>query len=136
MFFKKRESEKKPEKKVEMIPLRASIVTACKKNTDGILSKLAHKRDEMLHLIAAEGKEEDITEGFEIMADYISSVPWEGIIDQTLKTACYTDINGQWTNRTDVDTAKLLINMQWKIVRVDLNEMMAKVVSLVEGDAA
>lgn len=135
MFFNKKKKEEE-KKFVEVIPLRASFLAACEKNTKGILAKLAHKRDEMLQMIAAEGKEEDITEGFEIMADYISSVPWKKIIDQTVKAACYTDINGQWTTRTDTETAKLLINMQWKIVRVDLNEMMAKVVSLVEGDTA
>lgn len=134
-FFKKKKEQPilpiQPEK-----PLNEVILTACESNTQAILSKLAHKRDEMLHLIAAEGKEEEIEERFEIMADYISRVPWSTIIDRTLKAARYTDVDNAWTDRVDVENAKLLVNMQWKIVRVDLNEMISKVMSLVEGEGA
>jgi hypothetical protein len=50
--------------------------------------------------------------------------------------ARFTDIDNHWTNRVDVENAKYLINMQWAIMRVDINKMIADVSTLVEGDPA
>lgn len=131
-FSKKKQPDKKvapPEKS-----LSEMLLEQCNTNTQGILTKLAHKRDEMLDLIVSKGKEDDIEEGFERLADYVSGVDWKAIIAQTLKAARYTDIDNNWTNRVDVETAKLLLNMQWKIIRVDMNEMIGKIISFVEGE--
>lgn len=123
--------EKKPEPSKEE-QLREHFVEQCNLNVQGILKKLALKREEMLNLIVAQGREEDIEEGFEILADFISGVDWNVIVTRTLKAARWTDVNNNWTNRIDVENTKFLLNMQWKIIRVDLNEMIAKVMALVE----
>jgi hypothetical protein len=131
MFFKKKKPEPKPEKS-----LAEQLTEQCDSNVKAILSKLAMKRDEMLHLVAAEGKEEEIEMHFEVMADYLTSMNWKNFVAQTLMAARFTDIDNHWTNRVDVENAKYMINMQWKIMRVDINKMIADVCALVEGDPA
>lgn len=133
MFFKKKKEEPKPE---PALSFAEQLINSCESNVQGILSKLAVRRDEMLQMIAAEGKEEEIELHFEAMADYITSMNWKIFVIQTLKAARFTDADNNFINRVDIDNAKWMINMQWKIVRVDMNKMIARVTSLVEGDTA
>ena len=134
-FFKKKKEEPKPAPKPEK-SLAEKLIESCETNVHGILTKLAARRDEMLHMLSAEGKEEEIELHFEVMANYITSMNWKVFVPQTLKAARFTDVDNNWTNRVDVENAKWMINMQWKIIRVDMNEMIARVTALVEGDTA
>ncbi len=136
-FFKKKKPEKKKSEIHGAVKFANDLLAQCESNTQKILTKLAHKRDEMLHLIAAEGKEEEIEERFERMADYLTSVDWKAIINQTMTAARNTDANDNWTTEIDTNMVKWLINMQWKIIRVDMNEMIMSAITIVErGEGA
>lgn len=139
MFFKKKKQpekkKKQPEKKSAETVLKHRYMEKCRLNTEGILAKLAEKREEFLKTEKVQGIENEVKAGFDDLANYITSINWDKIIDQTLATCRLQDIDGVFTYRVDEQTVKYLLNLQWQDAKDEMNKKINELIMLVAKGA-
>lgn len=111
--------------------IKKEFLEKCQSNTQNILQKIAEKREEFFKTENIIGKEKQIEEGFNRMADYITSINWEKIIDDTLEACRFQDVEGNFTDRVDRETARYFLNLQFQEVKTDMNKMIIEIIELV-----
>ena len=111
--------------------IRKDFLEKCQSNTQNILQKLAVKREEFFKTENIIGKEKQIEEGFNRMANYMTSINWEEIVDNTLEACRWQDVDGNFTDRVDKETVIYLLNLQFQEVKTDMNKMIMEIIELV-----
>jgi hypothetical protein len=128
LFFKKKEEPKK-----DGDPLRKDLLEKCLQNTSNIIAKIVNKRLDYYKKIKVPPElEEEVDKKFQEMVEYMQRVDWPEIIDGTLKNAKLADVDGNFSNLHDPETAKALLNLQWQSIKEDINRMINDVIMLTQ----
>ena len=129
-FFSKKEEPKKTGDS-----FRKDLLEKCLQNTANIIAKIVNKRLEFYknEKIPSE-LEAEIDLKFQKMVEYMQRVNWPEIIDKTLKNAKLPDVNGNFSNLTDPETARALLNLHWQSIKEDINQMINDVIMLTKTE--
>jgi len=130
-FFSRKKKPLKEPSQLAGDSLKKDLLAKCNQNTKNIIAKIVNKREDYYKQgEVPAGKEEEVDSQFQKMIEYMQSVNWSDIIDTTFKNAKLPDVDGKFSNLTDPETAKVLLNIHWQSIKEDINKMINDVIMI------